>query len=114
MTTLLQQLELDIDRAAFAQIADVLFNRELTRHTRRGHRECDCEYCIAKKHATVDVAFATQNLKYPRQLEVHPDRPVRWWGCGVRYTDEWLLKEMARDRVRREVRKQLRELVEKD
>lgn len=114
MTTLLQQLEQDINRAAFARVADVLFNKELTRHTRRGHRECTCEYCVEKQHATAEVALAVKSIKYEPRRDFDPNRDVRWWGCGLRYTDEWLLKFTIRNRVRKKVRKRLQELIEKD
>ena len=47
--TQLETLEARIEQAANDRMVPLLLANELKRHTRRGERGCDCEYCRVKR-----------------------------------------------------------------
>lgn len=85
---------------------------ELERHTRRGLRpDCDCEYCVAKRIGTAEVGHACRNVSWNTIPMSSNNRDIRGYGsCSPIYSDAWMLKHNARERVRKEVRQTLFEL----
>ena len=105
--THLEELQDEVEREIAQAFPLAILEAQFERHTRRGQRDCDCEYCNRKRIGTAEVATATRNISWAT-VPSSDNRVIRGYGsCGYRYEDEWLLKHNARERVRKVIRADL-------
>lgn len=105
--TRLEELRDEVERGVAKLFPAAILEMQYERHTRRGQRDCDCEYCNRKRSGTREVADATRNISWAT-IPSSNNRVIRTFGtCGYRYQDEWLLKHNARERIRKVVRADL-------
>lgn len=108
--TPIERINDEVEAGIAKQFPRLLLEMELERHTRKGQRECDCEYCNAKRIGTAMVGHACRNVSWST-LPAESNRVIRGYGsCGPHYEDTYILKHNARDRVRKEVRQNLFEI----
>lgn len=118
--TALERIDMEIEIGIGKSLAGLLYDVELDIHTASGNiPDCSCEYCLNKRSATAEVNNAARNVSWDTlpsygstsspHARVH--HTVRSFGtCGVRYQDEWVLKNGVRERVRIRVRADLNKL----
>ena len=105
--THLEELQDEVERGVAKAFPLALLEAQFERHTRRGQRACDCEYCNRKRIGTAEVATATRRITWDK-IPSSYNRVIRRYGsCGYRYQDEWLLKHNVRENVRKTVRADL-------
>ena len=115
----LPNLDRYVEELVAEQMPRMLLDLAVGLHTRRGVRgDCDCEYCLAKKHATARFRFAVgiQMARTREAIEAYnrdnPRAQHRTWDHPWS-DDGWAIKWNIRDRIRREVRAELAAIKEK-
>ncbi len=113
MKLTLDNLNAEVERIILARLPRLLLDIQLERHTRTGLRpDCGCDYCVAKNQATARVMHCINDTSFQVAKKIdevgHGHRHIRSYGsCQLKYTDEWLIKQDIRERVRKEERAKL-------